>query len=139
MTETQARKQILLVDDDPDYCKVIGTRLDDAGFHVTRASNGIEAIRLLDQGYEPDLILLDIDMPEKDGLSTLMTIHINRKRAGGKEKKDIPILVATGLESKEIELVAKRYDTCDYMRKPLNTEELLEKINALIDESEMDV
>ena len=69
-----AKIKILLVDDEPDFIKLIGTRIQSWGYDLIKATNGKEAItKIRDQS--PDLVILDYVMPEMDGISVLQKIR----------------------------------------------------------------
>ena len=82
---------ILLVDDDEDMLAITGRWLEKAGYEVTRASSGRDALSFL-SNRKPDLILLDYLMPEMDGPTFLNKIRTNDAY------KNIPVLYRTGME-----------------------------------------
>ena len=130
--KSEKPKEILLVDDDADYRELTRMRLESSGYRVSSVGDGREAVELLKKDYRPALILLDVNMPEKNGLATVINIenYFNRSDVEGKR---IPIIIATGLQSEKIQeiFVSKKVD--DYIRKPYKPEELLEKVRRLID------
>lgn len=84
--------KVLLVDDESDVRKTYRDILEADGFEVTEAASGDEAVRKIN-GYRPDLILLDIGMPGRNG------IEIARELGNRADTKDIPIVVITALNS----------------------------------------
>ena len=68
------KKKILVVDDEPDILELVHYNLEKGGFDVETATNGREAIKIAKEMY-PDLILLDVMMPEMDGMETCMQIR----------------------------------------------------------------
>jgi len=121
---------VLVVDDDPDYCEVTQTRLESQGFEVKCVSSGNKALEWL-KSAKPDLIIMDIDMPNKDGLTTLINLSV---QMGRKEKTPdrIPVLVATGIQSERVKQMVMDYDVDDFLQKPFEAEELIEKVGRLI-------
>ena len=132
MTENPNRKEILLVDDDLDYSELTRTRLEASGYHVACASNGREALELLKGEYQPNLIIMDIEMPDKNGLTTLININVHKGMGQQKEKSHIPVLVATGLQSEKVREVVMAQNVNGYLRKPYDSEELIQAVKSLI-------
>src|SRR3989338_6254136 len=102
MVKDERYKTILIVDDDPDYSELTRTRLEASGYHVSCAVNGRDALAILEKDDQPDLIIMDIEMPDRNGLTTLINMNVR----GRKEKKDkrvhIPVIVATWLQSEKV-------------------------------------
>lgn len=130
MNENLSPKEILVVDDDPDYVDLIRLRLETSGYQVSCVSNGLEALNLLEKSYRPDLIVLDIEMPDKNGLTTLINLNVRRLRE--KNESQIPIIVATGLRSEAIRSLLTEQKISAYLTKPYDAGELIEKIHRLI-------
>lgn len=121
-----AKKKILAVDDEPNILMSIEFILEMEGYEVHTARDGDEALEAALR-IQPDLILLDINMPRKDGYEVCRIIRENVTMAGTK----VIMLTAKGqsLEKKKgIEVGADEYVT-----KPFGTEDLLEKIRTLIE------
>jgi len=118
------KKKILVVDDESNIRllvkNMLGTRYD-----VIEAGNGDEAITKA-QKEKPDLVLLDILMPGKDGFTTC-----NQLKAG-KSTKDIPVVMVTALQHKLDEKLALSLKADGYMRKPFTSEDLLAAIRAAL-------
>ncbi|MHC4424857.1 MAG: response regulator [Planctomycetota bacterium] len=119
----QAR--ILLVDDEPDLVDTIQCRLEANSFDVITACDGQEGLeKAADE--RPDLILLDTNMPVMNGHEMLEQL---RKRP---DIKDIPVIMCTALCEPQDIAAASAYDIADYVTKPFDCTELIEKItNAL--------
>ncbi len=116
--------EVLIVDDDPDSLFTIGEIVEACDCKTTLARNGIECLKSLDY-HVPDLILLDIMMPEMDGFQTILRIRQNEKWA------HIPVYAITAkamLEDKEVIL---RHGFNDYVAKPVNSGVLAFKIERL--------
>ncbi len=114
---------ILIVDDTPKNIQVVGTILREKEYNISVATNGLDAIKLTDKAL-PDIILLDIMMPEMDGYETCKILKGNEKT------KDIPIIFLTA--KNEIEDKIKGFDlgAVDYITKPFNIPELLARVKT---------
>jgi CheY-like chemotaxis protein len=137
MVETGIHKEILLVDDDPDYLNLTQKRLEASGYRVTCAQNGGEALKLLEEADRPDLIIMDVDMPERNGLATLIQLNIKRMRrrlskTDPRVRSKVPVIVATGLQGEKIRDILMTQEVNDFIQKPYNSQELIEKIRTLI-------
>jgi CheY-like chemotaxis protein len=119
--------KILVVEDNEDILNLITIILELNNYKVITASDGHEALNLLKNGYElPDLILLDIMMPEISGWDVLDIIKSNENW------KKIPVILLTALaQEKDIKMgMEKQVD--GYITKPFEKKYLLEKVNELI-------
>ena len=116
-------KKILIVDDEPDFVRLVKMRLEANGYEVTMAFDGEEGLKKVQQ-ETPDLILLDIMMPKKDGYAFLLDLK--------KEKatKSIPVIALTG--KTKMEDMFKSEGAKDYITKPFKSAELLAKIKEII-------
>ena len=123
--------KILTVDDEEFNLKLLTRHLDKEGFsNVTPASNGAEALETL-RGSDFDLVLMDIEMPEMDGLAALETIKSDMRL------RDIPVIMISGVEAmdsivKSIELGAE-----DYLAKPFNPVMLRARVNASLEKKRL--
>ncbi|VEF46533.1 DNA-binding response regulator [Bacillus freudenreichii] len=114
--------KILVVDDDPHILELVNIHLTQAGYSVLKASNGLEALALLD-GEFPDLAVVDVMMPGMDGYTLTKKLRA---------EADIPVLLLTAkgeLEDKEKGFLA---GSDDYLVKPFEPKELLFRINAIL-------
>ena len=130
MAEAVNPREILLVDDDVDYRELQRTRLESFGYQVVCAASGQEALDLLDKKVDPSLIIMDLDMPEKNGLTTLINLTIRRKVK--KEAKKVPIVIATGMHSDQIHKTVHEQEVSGYLRKPYGCDELIKTVKGLI-------
>jgi len=111
------------VDDEPNIRKSLGRLLSLEGYRVLEASGGGEALALVEQ-RAVDLILLDVLMPDLDGLATLEALH--------KDQIDVPVVMMSGNATIESAVRATRMGALDFLEKPLSTDKLLITIsNAL--------
>lgn len=115
--------KILIVDDDETNLKYLMIRLTQAGFEVTQAESGNEALELLGH-YMPDLILLDIKMPGMDGFEVCKIVK------GMEETEDIPIIFLTALSDTVDKLKGFETGGVDYITKPINFDEVNARVNA---------
>jgi CheY-like chemotaxis protein len=119
-----ADQSVLVVDDDADVRESIGDALEEEGYRVTSASNGKEALRLLkDDKIRPDIILLDIMMPEMDGWA------FRAEQRKDPELASIPVLVFTAYGSPKD--IAQELQAAGFLRKPLRLHELLSAIGRV--------
>ncbi len=128
MNQTERRsykKRILAVDDTAIILTRISNTLGD-NYEVVTVNSGIRALKYLKQEKEkPDLILLDIQMEQKDGIETLEEIRAM------KEFADIPVVMLTGVEDKDIVLKTAKLGICGYILKPFSSEDLLNRIRQI--------
>ena len=120
----KAHRKILIVDDDKNIIQTLKIRLEINGYKVITACNGIEGLEKAKQD-EPDLILLNIMMPQLNGIMTTL------KLKGIVQTKAIPIIIMTGIKEREEITLAKHVGAADYITKPFDSAELLEKIEKL--------
>lgn len=119
-------KKILAVEDDTFLANAYRIKLTRAGFEVKNAMDGEEAISIL-ASYTPDLIVLDIVMPRKDGFATLEEIKANEKW------KNIPVILASNLGQKEDREKGIRLGAADFFIKTdFSLNNLIDKINSLV-------
>jgi signal transduction histidine kinase len=104
---------VLIVDDDPIVRSLMHDALEDEGFAVVEAEDGIEACRVCEERL-PVLLIVDVVMPQMDGF------ELCRELRSRPATKDVPILIATGLD--DTDSIAKAYDAgaTDFISKPLN-------------------
>ncbi len=121
-------KKILVIDDDPAFCKLVEQVLTQKGYEVLKAGSGQAGLRLL-FAHKPDLVLLDVVMPGMDGWQTC-----NRIR----DISDIPIIMLTGKHKEEDDIVrGLDYGADDYLIKPLGGKELVARVRATLRRAEL--
>ena len=118
-------KKILLVDDS-DVHLVIAVNILKDKYEIDTAKSGKEALGILSKGLVPDLILLDILMPEMDGWETFNKIK------GISLLKDVPIAFLTSLDGVREKLYASRIGANDLITKPYDGEDLLLRVEKLV-------
>ena len=114
--------KILVVDDEELLVKGIRFNLQNDGYEVLTGSNGVEAVQLT-QEMHPDLIILDIMMPQMDGLTACARIR---------EFSDVPIILLTAKTEDMDKLMGFEHGADDYLTKPFNVLELKARIRALL-------
>jgi len=116
---------ILVVDDEPDIRELIKDILEDENYAVVIAANGQEAQEAFSQ-HEPHLVLLDIWMPDIDGISLL--------KAFKQQNKDATIVMMSGHGTIETAVEATRLGACDFIEKPLSTAKLLRGVEMALEQ-----
>ncbi len=124
-------KRILVVDDDRNLRKIIQTNLELAGYDVTTAANGDEALHVLD-AMQPDLVVLDVMMPLMDGYEVARRIRRHPSNT------HVPIIMLTAKGEVEDKLEGFDAGADDYMTKPFGPQELLARVKAKIRRVEVD-
>lgn len=125
--ENTTAKHILITDDDPTTRKLFGALLARAGFEVLYAKDGNEG-REMARRLQPDLILLDINMPLMDGWETAERL----KTEPDSPAINIPIIFLTSQDlSIEAQKAAKELGVVDYMQKGVSNEEFVERVKKV--------
>ncbi|MEK7991590.1 MAG: response regulator, partial [Thiotrichaceae bacterium] len=114
---------LLLIDDTPDNIKILMRFLNNKGFRVLATKDGKSGLQKARQA-QPDLILLDIMMPEMDGFEVCQRLKADA------ETQHIPIIFITALESSSEKVKGLSLGAVDYITKPLNQQEVLARINT---------
>ncbi|MGO9567443.1 MAG: response regulator [Desulfomonilaceae bacterium] len=111
--------KVLLIDDEPQFVEVLAERLEARGFSVQTALSGDQGLTKL-QEHEADVVVLDVQMPWRDGVETLREI----KRI----KPLIEVIMLTGHATIESGIQGLKLGAYDYLMKPTDTEDLVAKI-----------
>lgn len=114
---------ILLVEDEQNLHEALRLNLELEGYEVTSAFDGAAALRAVQSEYF-DLIILDVMLPEMDGISVTETIRLNNN--------EIPILILSAKNTSADRVLGLKKGADDYLTKPFNLEELLLRVNKLI-------
>lgn len=123
---TATAKKVLLIDDDELLHERVGEFLHANGFQCGKLTNPCNALDKL-ASFQPDIVLLDVTMPEEDGFSVLLKIR---------EASTVPVIMLTarGLETDRI--IGLELGADDYLAKPFNPRELLARIKAILRRTE---
>jgi two-component system phosphate regulon response regulator PhoB len=124
-----AKQKILIVEDDPDIQELIRFNLEKAGYQTFRAENGEEAL-LLAKKQTPDLIILDLLLPEMDGLEVCRRIRRDTTL------QHIPIIMVTAKGEEMDRVVGLELGADDYVVKPFSIRELILRIQKVLDRRE---
>ena len=122
----KARVSILLVEDEENLHEALKLNLELEGYEITSAYDGLSAIKAVQQEYF-DLIILDIMLPEMDGLAVMETIRI--------QNNEVPILILSAKNSSADRVLGLKKGADDYLTKPFNLEELLLRVQKLINKN----
>lgn len=114
---------ILVVEDNVDFCKVIANELKRTGYNVLTAFNGESALKIFENNHI-DLLVSDIMMPNMDGYSLISKLRLADKK--------LPILIITAKSTMEDKHKAFDIGTDDYLVKPFNNDELILRVKALL-------
>ncbi len=118
---------ILLVEDEENLQEALKLNLELEGYVVTGVYDGAEALKTVQQEYF-DLLILDVMLPEIDGITVCETIRL--------QNPDIPILILSAKNSSADRILGLKKGADDYLTKPFNLEELLLRVSKLIKKSE---
>lgn len=113
--------RILIVDDDPQFRRTLHLALDSSGYQVGDAAGGKEALERV-AGSAPDLIVLDWQLPDMDGIQTCKALRAH---------SDVPVIMVTGNRANPKD-VALKAGANDYLTKPFSMNELLTRIESAL-------
>jgi two-component system response regulator ChvI len=113
---------IALVDDDRDILALIATTLESEGYQVVAYPDGPAALNGF-KTVQPDLAILDIRMPQMDGVELLRRLR---------QKSDVPVIFLTGRQEETDELLGLRIGADDFIRKPFSQRVLVERVRTLL-------
>src|ERR671923_2095088 len=116
------RGRVLVVDDDADIRNLVRELLERQGYDVTDAANGREGLRAFYAGT-PDVVVLDVGMPEMDGFQTLERIR---------DLSDVPVIMLTARTAELEKVRGLKAGADDYVAKPFGRQELLARVEALL-------
>jgi two-component system KDP operon response regulator KdpE len=116
------KRLILIVDDEPPIVRLVKAKLKVDGYEVLTATRGDEALRILEDEV-PDLVVLDVMMPDMDGFETLRRIR---------QHSQVPVVMLTARGSDADKLKGLQSGADDYVTKPFNPDELEARISAVL-------
>jgi two-component system, OmpR family, alkaline phosphatase synthesis response regulator PhoP len=120
------KTSILLVEDEENLHEALKLNLELEGYDVTSAFDGANALKAVQQEYF-DLIILDVMLPEMDGINVTETVRLNNN--------EVPILILSAKNSSADRVLGLKKGADDYLTKPFNLEELLLRVQKLIDKN----
>lgn len=115
-------QKVLLVDDDERLRELVKEYLEGYGYHITTLPDGLSVLKTI-RAESPDIIILDIMMPERDGLDVLREIRL---------KYSVPVIMLTAKGDDADRIVGLELGADDYLPKPFNPRELLARMKAVI-------
>lgn len=124
MTPETKVRTILIADDEADILEIISFNLQSEGYNVVCASNGNEAVEFAKM-YKPDLVILDVMMPGKNGFEVCKILRSN------KEFENTIIIFLTALNDDSTEIKGLETGGDDYINKPISPKVLISRVNAL--------
>lgn len=113
-------KKILVVDDEKPISDIIKFNLTKEGFDVDTAYDGEEAVKKVDE-YDPDLMILDLMLPKKDGLEVAREVR---------QTHDMPIIMVTAKDTEIDKVLGLEMGADDYVTKPFSNRELVARVKA---------
>ena len=119
------REKIMIVEDEPDIIKMLEYNLKKEGFRITSVSDGREALRRVEREH-PDIIILDLMLPEIDGLEVCKTLKQSSDTA------DIPVIMLTAKAQETDKIVGLELGADDYITKPFSIRELTARVKAVL-------
>jgi two-component system alkaline phosphatase synthesis response regulator PhoP len=122
----EKKTSILLVEDEENLHEALRLNLELEGYDVTSAYDGAAALKALQAEYF-DLIILDVMLPEMDGINVTETVRISNN--------EVPILILSAKNSSADRVLGLKKGADDYLTKPFNLEELLLRVHKLIDKN----
>ena len=117
-----ATTRIMVVDDDANICEILRLYLEKEGFEVTMANNGVQALSLFKQS-PPDLMLLDIMMPQIDGWQVCREVR---------KTSDLPIIILTAKGEVFDKVLGLELGADDYVTKPFEAKEVIARVKAVL-------
>jgi len=126
----QEKNTVLVVEDEPDERRFLAAVLEDGGYHTFQVADGKDAIKLIESN-PPDLITLDITMPEKSGVAVYRFVKESERF------RNLPVIIVTGITEEFRRFISTRRQVPPpdgYTSKPVDPEELLQTVRGLIGE-----
>jgi two-component system, OmpR family, response regulator AdeR len=113
---------VLVVEDDEDIASLLERYLARAGYRTTKASNGLSALTQV-QRLQPDLIVLDIGLPDIDGFDLLTKVRAN---------SNVPVIFLSAMDDSTDKLLGLKLGADDYVTKPFNPQEVVARVGAVL-------
>ena len=122
MSQSSDKKLILVVDDEPRMTKFVRMNLELEGYRVAEAANGLEALEKV-KNEIPDLVILDVNMPELDGFETLRLVR---------QTTTVPVIMLTVKADEDDRIHGLELGADDYVTKPFSPRELASRVKAVL-------
>lgn len=126
----EIRKSILIIDDDHDQVDVLSLRLHNLGFETFSADTGSKGISLA-HDRKPHLVLLDLRLPDLDGLSVCQQLADDSRTC------DIPVIIVSGMERSDVVRISRSAGCRFYVRKPYDPNALLVLIESALGDTDL--
>ena len=123
MSETEPEARLLVVEDEPNILELLSASLRLAGFVVATATGGLEALQAV-QRHRPDLVVLDVMLPDLDGFDVARRLRSGDTRT--------PVLFLTARDATEDKVNGLTVGGDDYVTKPFSLEEVIARIRAVL-------
>ncbi|MCK9363506.1 MAG: winged helix-turn-helix domain-containing protein [Syntrophales bacterium] len=123
------KKQIVVADDEQDIVELVSFNLEQEGFSVIKAGNGRKALELI-RAKKPDLVILDLMMPEMNGMDVCRVVR------GNAETADIPIIMLTAKADPLDKILGLEIGADDYITKPFHVREMIARVRSVLRRSE---
>ncbi len=120
-----AGQRILVVEDDPDIQRIVTTVLS-REYEVRTASDGLEGLLAIEQGFKPELVIADIMMPRLDGMAFVKALK------GHRDTAKIPVMFLTAKSAPREVIDGINLGARYYLTKPFKVDELLQKVHRLL-------
>jgi DNA-binding response OmpR family regulator len=118
--------RILVVDDEPLYVRLLKVNLEQEGYQITSASDGVEALEAITHDM-PDLIILDVVMPKLDGITVMQRLR---------QFSNVPVILLTALGEEQDRVNGLNIGADDYVVKPFSATELVARVKAVLRRSQ---
>ncbi len=122
LADPKSKAKILVVDDEPNVCHILETRLRMVGYEVATAADGIAGLRTFGE-VNPDLVILDLMLPQLDGYGVCEKLR---------SRTSIPILMLSAIDEVSQKIACLQLGADDYMVKPFSPKELIARIGCLL-------
>ncbi|MDO5527929.1 MAG: response regulator transcription factor [Paracoccus sp. (in: a-proteobacteria)] len=121
-TDSAAGALILIIEDEPEIAQILSSYLEAAGYRTFSARDGDQALALC-RTLRPDLMLLDLNIPKRDGFQVLAQLRATDK---------LPVIVVSAMSDDDEKLTALRIGADDYVTKPFNPKEIVARAGAVL-------
>jgi len=124
-------RSIAIVDDEPDIVELVALRLEKAGFKVGKFLDGESFVDAIEEGRRPDLIILDLMLPDRDGFEICKDLKRDEETAV------IPIIMLTARGEETDKILGLELGADDYVTKPFSPKELVARVKAVLRRREL--